>query len=484
MPSRDPRQPGPGRIPRPTPPPPPGTPPAAADAAPPRFGGHAPHPAAPLPGRAGPPPAPPGPGRPLSGPSHPVPPPPMPAAGPHPTTPGGPRPPTLPQPPRPGGAGPIPDAPAEPTATIAIGGPAPAPERRRRFGRKGSPTELPGSAATTTDSAGGDRRRGPLAFFRTRRGTLLRWTALCLGLILIGWSVGYLVMPRSGGGDQIVIPKEAFEATATRGDMPSLVGLNRDAAVAAIGDAGVSGITIDYRDKPAAGPTGTVIAQTPAAGVAVTDGIELTLSVPAPMPALKGVPNRDARTTLEDLGAIVTVESVVDPAAPAGTVLRTDPAEGQPMPSSVTMVVADPGDALSLSTVSTVSSSSCSTSSSASVAGKTLSNNVTCTPGSSKKAEAEYAINRNATLLEATVGTDDTKGKGGATVTIYGDDRPLKTVNVGLGRSEDIRVDVRNMMRLRIVVTSGGGDDSPTVVLGDARLRGSTDGLDQIAGRR
>ncbi|MFC0315387.1 PASTA domain-containing protein [Gordonia phosphorivorans] len=337
---------------------------------------------------------------------------------------------------------------------------------------------------TVSPEAPEEKPSGARAFLRSRRGALLRWTALVLGLLLIGWSAGYLLMPRTATADQISIPKEAFDRTATRGDMPSLVGLNRDTATAALGDAGISGIPVEYADRPAAGPPGTVIGQTPAAGIAVDERIVLTVSVPAPMPDIVGQPNREARSALEDLGAIVTITTAVDPAATAGAVLRTEPAAGTTMPLSVTMVVADPGDALSLSTVSSVDSSSCSTSRSSSVAGRTLANNLTCTPGSSKKAEVEYAINRNATVFEATVGTDDTEGTGRATVTVFGDGRPLKTLTVNLGKSEDIRVDVRNVMRLGIVVTADGGDQSPTVVLGDARLRGSADGLDQIAGRR
>ena len=66
----------------------------------------------------------------------------------------------------------------------------------------------------------------------------------------------------------------------------------------------------------------------------------LTVSVPAPMPDIVGQPNREARSALEDLGAIVTITTAVDPAATAGAVLRTEPAAGTTMPLSVTMVVA------------------------------------------------------------------------------------------------------------------------------------------------
>jgi hypothetical protein len=52
---------------------------------------------------------------------------------------------------------------------------------------------------------------------------------------------------------------------------------------------------------------------------------------------------------------------------------------------------------------------------------------------------------------------------------------------VGLGHSEPIRVDLRDVLRLRIETTTGDADHAPDVVLGDARLLGLKEGLDAIA---
>ncbi len=274
-----------------------------------------------------------------------------------------------------------------------------------------------------------------------------------------------------------------FAAPVGGGDMPSLLGLSRDVAQAAIVDAGITRPDINYTDRPAAGPAGPVLEQKPQAGQRADQKIDLVVSTPTSMPPLVGKPGDASRTTLEELGAVVNVEQIVDPRAAAGAVLSTVPEAGATVPTVVTLRVADPGDAMSLSTVSTIDSSSCSTASSSSVNGTTVTNNVTCSPSSSP-AEATYALSRNAALLETLVGTDDREGSGTAEVVIIGDGRELEKLTVSLGKSKQISVDLRYVLRLTIRVTTRDSDNAPTVVLGDARLRGTTEQLDQIAGRR
>lgn len=321
-----------------------------------------------------------------------------------------------------------------------------------------------------------------VGFFRTRRGAILRWSALVVGLLLIGGGIGYLVPPRSGGHDNpVTLPSEAFAVDAHGGSMPSVVGLSKVTARAALTTAGVSG-DIEFVERGAAGPVGTVLEQKPEAGKTSDGRIQLVVSTPLPMPAVAGKAGDEVRISLENLGAVVAVERVVAPESASGTVLEADPAEGTPIPSVVTLKVADPGDAISLSTVSSVESSSCSTSSSNSVNGTTVQNNVTCRAGSSE-ASVEYALSRNAALFEAGIGTDDRAGTGTATVRVFADGRLVKTVDTALGKSTDVKVDMRDVLRMKIVVTTRDSDNAPTVVLGDAKLRGSTAGLDQIAGR-
>ena len=309
----------------------------------------------------------------------------------------------------------------------------------------------------------------------------IAWSVLIVGLLLVGGGIGYLLQPPASDAP-VVLPDSAVAPLANAGDMPDVVGLNINEAQAAIGDAGITGVEFTRTERPGAGPPGTVLDQQPQVGLRPEGTVEFVVSTPVQMPDVLGRPEGEVRSQLEDLGAVVNTERVVEPLEAAGSVINATTPRGDDIPSVVILTVAEPGDALSLSTVSSVDSSSCSTSSSNSVKGVTLSNNIVCRPGSSP-ATADYAINRNVTLFEATLGTDDREGTGGATVTIYGDGRPIKTVRVSLGRSERVQIDVRDVMRLGFQVTTADRDQAPDVVIGDATLRGSTEGLDQVAGR-
>jgi len=78
-----------------------------------------------------------------------------------------------------------------------------------------------------------------------------------------------------------------------------LLGLNRDIAQTALSDAGLSSVKVTVKEQAAAGPTAMVIAQKPSAGTASVSEIELTVSVPAPMPPVVDKSLQDGRSTLE-----------------------------------------------------------------------------------------------------------------------------------------------------------------------------------------
>lgn len=265
--------------------------------------------------------------------------------------------------------------------------------------------------------------------------------------------------------------------------MPSLLGLNRDVAQTVLGDSGLGGVKTEFSEREAAGPVGLILAQDPSVATRDVKQIALTVSIPALMPPVTGRGLKEGRDSLEQLGAVVEVERRIDPAVPRGQIVETIPPAGQVMPTVVRIVVSDPGDALSLATVNSVDSRSCSDISNVTVAGKSVGDGIECDTGE-KVAFAEYATTGNAAALETTVGTNDRGGTGGARVRILGDGRELAAVDVGLGNSQPIRVDLRGVLRLRVEATTGNVDDAPSVVLGDARLLGSQDGLDVIASGR
>jgi hypothetical protein len=310
---------------------------------------------------------------------------------------------------------------------------------------------------------------------------------LVIGLLLVGASLTYLLIPPTIVGDNAIKVDPAELIAAQHGaaqPMPSLLGLNRDVAQTVLADAGLGGIKITFNDRAAAGPLGLVLAQKPSAGAGGVGEIELTVSTPAQMPDVVGKDVVDGRKALEQLGAVVQIERRVDPTAPRGQIMQSTPPAGQVMPTVVSVAVSDPGDALTLATVRAVNSDYCEDISAGEmVNGKTVGQSVQCRPGKNP-AVIEYAVSRNAAALEAMVGTNDRGGTGGATVRILGDGRVLATVNVGIGHSEPIRVDLRDVLRLRIETVTSDQEHSPKVVLGDARLLGLKEALDAIASGR
>lgn len=330
------------------------------------------------------------------------------------------------------------------------------------------------------DASGTPRREHPWI----RR---LRWPALVIGLLLVGGAGSYLLLPPTTVSSDTPVQVDPNQLLANRSrtaqPMPSILGLERPIAAAVLGDAGIGADRVAVIEKPAAGPAGIVLRQTPAAGAATDGAVSLTVSTPALVPDVTGRPEADGRRAIEELGAVVRVVRDVNFDAPHGTVLAVEPPVGQPSSTVVTVHVADAGDALTLSKVRPVKSD-CSGATDVTADGRTYANAVTCTSRAGKTVAAEYALSRGAAALETAVSTADRDGTGRATVTFFADDRPVSTTSIGLGRTENVRVDTRGVLRLRIEVTTGDKDQAPTVVLGDARLIGSTDSLDVIAGNK
>lgn len=311
----------------------------------------------------------------------------------------------------------------------------------------------------------------------------LRWPALIGGLLLAGGALTYLLVPPMIVAETAVTvnPSDLIAAEdAEAQPMPSLLGLNRDVAQTVLADAGLQGAKLKLTEKPAAGPAAMVVAQTPAAGTDSVEEIELTVSVPAPMPALVGQSLTDGRSQLEQLGAVVEIVSQFNPSVPKNQILDTTPKPGESIPTVASLVVGDPGDALTLSAVSSIDDNSCSTVDSATVNGTSVGDSVECDSGS-KVAFVEYSLSRQAAALEALVGTDDRGGTGAARVVVFGDGRELASANVWLGHSVPIRADLNGVMRMRIDVTTADKEQNPTVILGDAKLLGLPDGLNAIA---
>lgn len=313
----------------------------------------------------------------------------------------------------------------------------------------------------------------------------LRWPALVVGLVMAGAGVTYLIAPPMVVSNEAIVVNPAdLDAALQRTTlpMPSLLGLNRDVAQTVLLDSGLDGVAVKISERPAAGPAAQVVEQHPPAGTASVDKIEMVVSVPASMPAVVGTNLVDARPQLEQIGAVVEIVTRFDPAVPKNQVLDSTPKPGEPVPTLASLTVADPGDALTLTSVRSVDDSYCDTVSSAMVNGNAVGDSVTCDSGS-KLAFVEYSVSRQAAAFEALIGTDDRGRTGAARVVVFGDGREVAATDVWLGHSVPLRVDLNGVMRMRIEVTTADTEENPTVVFGDGRLLGLPQGLDAIADR-
>lgn len=330
-----------------------------------------------------------------------------------------------------------------------------------------------------------EQRPEPLGVSSGRRLNLVRWRwpAIVVGLLLCGSALTYLLVPPMVVAEKAITvnPSDLLAARDRQAQpMPSLLGLNRDIAQTVLSDAGLGGVRVAVREQAAAGPIAMVIAQKPSAGTASVSEIELIVSVPAPMPNVVGSSLQDGRSKLEQLGTVVQVVPRFNPAMPKNQILESTPKAGEPIPTVASLVVADPGDALTLASVKSVDRDDCSTTKSVTVNGVSVGDSVDCDSGK-QPAYIEYSLSRGAAALEAVVGTNDRGRTGAAHVVILGDGRELAATDVWLGHSVPLRADLTGVMRMRIVVTTDDTKQNPTVVVGDAKLLGLPDGLNAIA---
>ncbi|MEV4899071.1 PASTA domain-containing protein, partial [Nonomuraea sp. NPDC055795] len=127
--------------------------------------------------------------------------------------------------------------------------------------------------------------------------------------------------------------------------VPSLVGLDRSAAVKALRRAGLSAGTFNEVDSKQR--IGRVLASRPAAGALLAKGAEVDLDVSAGLavPELKGLGRKAAELALGRAGLETGVVSRACSAQPGGRVLSSEPAAGSRVAggSAVALVVTQHG---------------------------------------------------------------------------------------------------------------------------------------------
>ena len=316
----------------------------------------------------------------------------------------------------------------------------------------------------------------------------LRWASLVVGLLLVGAALSYLFAPPVAAPEKVVTIQggaaSADEASQARQGMPSVTGLSLETLRAVMRDAGAADVEIVTKSAPAPGPAGRITAQDPAAGAPITERVTVTTSSPLTMPDVTGKDFTAVRADLQGQGAVVRATPVIKPGAKIGTVLASVPAAGENVPTVVTLSVADPGQALSLSDLDDTDASECYGSRSITFGNQSDLTGITCSLSGEGETYAEYALDGNALSFAFTLGFDADAGRGSATVRVLGDGKQMASVQVS-EKPQQQRIDVTDVRTLRIEVTGNATavDNPPIIAFGDAVLQGRPDQIDALAGQ-
>ena len=147
--------------------------------------------------------------------------------------------------------------------------------------------------------------------------------------------------------------------------VPNVVGLTQTAAIASIQNAGLKVTSPITQETSATIPAGTVIRQTPVAGLSVAAGATVTIVVSsgtappsgkAIVPNVVGLAQAAAIAAIQAVGLTATVTQETSTTIAAGTVISQDPVGGNTLDSgsAVTIVVSSGTDPTTLVTVPNV----------------------------------------------------------------------------------------------------------------------------------
>lgn len=345
------------------------------------------------------------------------------------------------------------------------------------------PPNVPGSATAPAESESEKKpasRPRRLAAIRKRashilgaksrqRSLLVFALTASLGFLLVGAWAGHRLWPREVV-EATVIPRSAPSVSAQPGTMPDVLGLRESIAIRALRDAGVSA-PVTTQTRAAAGPSGLVVDQTPAAG-ASGPTVTLTFSTTATVVPVLGMLAGDARARLEELGALVKVRQVVAPARPPGSVVAVRPAPGEPLPATVEIDVASQGDALSLTDVRALNRTQCDNRSNVKVGSAIFDKAFACRHDNDTQAPSiEFDLASRTQALSMTVGLDNAGASAPATVVVTAGTKELWRGSPVFGVPIPVTIDTNGVIRLKVTIMSPSVGP-PTVVLGSPTLLG------------
>jgi len=276
---------------------------------------------------------------------------------------------------------------------------------------------------------------------------------------------------------QEVPPTSPGSADADTLRAPDVSGLDENTARRVVAGA-ASDVDVTVSTRPAAGQSGLVIDQDPAPGELLAGSVTLVLSASAELPDVTGQAQADARATLEALGATVFINRTYVAGTQPGTALSTEPAAGAAMPATVTLIVAEPPASVALADVEPVEGG-CSLD--RFQANAVMYDNALRCSTSTNGSAFGVNLNRVVEQFTATLAIWDTNAlDDAAVVEVSADGVVVLTQPVVFGQSVPIDIATTGVLRLTIRFITPETKDNTEVVLGDASLIGSEQGIDSL----
>lgn len=296
--------------------------------------------------------------------------------------------------------------------------------------------------------------------------------ALAVGLVFTGCA---------GGGEPAAVEDAvksgrsntggASEETPT-GETPDVVGMNAADAEEILRNLNVR---IVRTEETSSEEAGTVLEQSPLAGDALVDTVEIVVAgEPPAVPDVVGETVADATDLLQEQGFFVTENPVLDEKASDGEVVSQDPDVGTENVKNITLDVARSPVSVPLAEMPVLEDDTSMEVEPGAIAGDVYPNSVIVS-SYSDQGSFGYNLSRDFRRISGTLGIDDNESTDCmATVEFKDGDRTLGEGPFSVVFGEPLAVDfsVADVLRLEVNYATRGSDNGCRVVFGDFRAEG------------
>lgn len=305
--------------------------------------------------------------------------------------------------------------------------------------------------------------------------------ALLIAAAVGGWWLANVTLIASNNAAAAAVPTPGAVEVDTTGlvQMPDVRGLELATALQVLADSDIPADAITTRETPSVATKGTVVEQTPAFGTTGFTSIELTVAVPATMPALEGASRDDAVAALSALGTGVEVTYSYSKDATPGVVLSTTPGRGEPLGRTAALVISTAGSTIPLSEVPELRGR-CQSRSEVAIDGRDYTTVLLCESDSTQVTDTTWMLSQSADRFTATVGIPDTGTPGtsvGFTVLLDGVVAAEGIARFGSSVPVDVACTGATQITIRVNPTTDEGVD---IAFGAAVLYGSEDGIARL----